>query len=340
PDRGQLIAAMRRLSGRTQRYPSLAYGRFADIYKMVSGGQELCYKVIRVYQKTKVEHLAKVYAREAILWGQLSHPNILPFYGLLKYRSRIAFVSCWASNGNLEDYLTEHPEANRILLCSDTAAGVEYLHRNDIVHGDLKGLNVLIDGSGRASLGDFGISSVTDPQILRWTSQSTVASTGGTTRWQAPELLVSEDKTKKIRNSKASDVFAWASVCYEIFTGCLPFHEATNHATVVLNTARGDIPTCPPDGDPAWTKHGLNNRIWQLMRDCWHFEPERRPDIATVNFRLSSEKPVDLRSTGEWEKAAMRFRIAQDEALAKDLQPFWEEMESLLSRVVPNISGE
>ncbi|KAG6818338.1 hypothetical protein H0H93_005894, partial [Arthromyces matolae] len=232
-DRPQLIAAMRRLSERTKQYPTsfaligpsptaddepVTYGSFADIYKIVFHGEDTCYKVIRVYQRSQVDHLAKVYAREAILWGQLSHPNILPFYGLVRIRSRrLAFVSRWASNGTLDDYLVAHPDANRLLLCMDTAAGVNYLHDNDIVHGDLKGVsldlisfplqaltlrqvNVLIDSAGRACLGDFGLSSVYDPKILRWTSQSSMASRGGTTRWKAPELVGSEDAIEKAYN--------------------------------------------------------------------------------------------------------------------------------------------
>ncbi|KAG6842644.1 hypothetical protein H0H93_003986, partial [Arthromyces matolae] len=72
-------------------------------------------------------------------------------------------------------------------------------------------VNVLIDSAGRACLGDFGLSSVYDPKVLRWTSQSSMASKGGTTRWKAPELVRSEDTVKKAYNSKASDVYAWAS---------------------------------------------------------------------------------------------------------------------------------
>ncbi|KAG5334226.1 hypothetical protein C0989_003877 [Termitomyces sp. Mn162] len=111
-NRAQLVVAMHRLSSRTNLYPTqfflkgslpplgdepVAAGSFADVYR--------------------VEHMAKVYAREAILWAQLSHPNILPFYGLVQVGSRLAFVSRWATNGNLEDYLTsENPDANNRLL--------------------------------------------------------------------------------------------------------------------------------------------------------------------------------------------------------------------------------
>ncbi|KAG6883423.1 hypothetical protein C0993_006261 [Termitomyces sp. T159_Od127] len=101
-DRNQLIVAMRRLSEQTELYPSrfslncplskpeeepIAWGAFADAY-----------------------------AREVINWGQLSHPNILPFYGLSRLGSRLCLVSRWAKNGNLSAYLQTDPNASRVLL--------------------------------------------------------------------------------------------------------------------------------------------------------------------------------------------------------------------------------
>ncbi|KAG6908999.1 hypothetical protein DXG01_002385 [Tephrocybe rancida] len=153
PDRGQLVVAMRRLSAKTQLYP-LRYlidgpvqlthgypvdsGKFADIYKGEFRGNIACLKVIRTHSVALVQHMAKIYAREAILWGQLSHPNLLPFYGLYTFRSQIALVAPWAANGNLSNCLAQQPKANRVLLCADAAAGVEYLHENGVVHGDIK----------------------------------------------------------------------------------------------------------------------------------------------------------------------------------------------------------
>ncbi|KAG6818518.1 hypothetical protein H0H93_004338 [Arthromyces matolae] len=353
-DRTQLIAAMRRISERTELYPSHFFledavlsiddepvisGGFSDVYKIIFRGEETCFKVIRVYQRSKVEHMAKVYAREAILWAQLSHPNILPFFGLAKFRSRLSFVTRWAQNGSLTEYLVHNPKAIRILLCRDTAAGVDYLHKNDIVHGDLKGANVLINSSGRASLGDFGLSSVTDSQIIKWTNQSTMASKGGTTRWQAPELLESEDEVEKVYNSKASDVFAWAGVCYEIFTGRLPYHEASLPHTLMQMITRGDTPTRPSQDDIAWVDHGLTETLWNLLMDCWKYHPEDRPDMPTVLSRLELEdkpfdpRPVEHANFGN-EKAAMHFRNEHYKKEAVDLQ-FWEGFEEVLRGVVP-----
>ena len=71
-----------------------------------------------------------------------------------------------------------------------------------------------MDPSGRACIADFGLSAINDPQIAHWTSQS-VGRKGGSTRWQAPEL-VDPERDEVVPNSKESDVYAWSCVCYEV----------------------------------------------------------------------------------------------------------------------------
>jgi serine/threonine protein kinase len=61
----------------------------------------------------------KDFSREAVLWRQLSHPNLLPFYGVYHFkedRNRVCMVSPWMENGNVKGYLEGNPDANRISL--------------------------------------------------------------------------------------------------------------------------------------------------------------------------------------------------------------------------------
>lgn len=58
----------------------------------------------------------QIFAKEAILWGQLHHPNILPFYGIYyldENRKQICLVSPWMTNGNLSMFLKKNPLAAR-----------------------------------------------------------------------------------------------------------------------------------------------------------------------------------------------------------------------------------
>ncbi|KAF8063442.1 kinase-like domain-containing protein [Lyophyllum atratum] len=170
--RRKLIVATQRLSAGSSLYPvcyelkdvvrgdqfPVTAGGLADIYKGTLYGQDVCIKAIRVYERDQVEHILKRFSKEAILWGQLSHPNTLPVYGLYRLQTRICIVSPWMEAGDITKYLKSRPEAARLPLASlaiDVAQGLSYLHSNAIIHGDLKGPNILIDDEGRARPSGF-----------------------------------------------------------------------------------------------------------------------------------------------------------------------------------------
>ncbi len=68
----------------------------------------------------------QAFHHEAILWSQLSHPNILPLYGMYFLddgHSQLCLVSPWMEKGNIRDYLLNLPErddsATQLRLVSD-----------------------------------------------------------------------------------------------------------------------------------------------------------------------------------------------------------------------------
>ncbi|KAF8991733.1 kinase-like domain-containing protein [Cyathus striatus] len=177
----------------------------------------MCLKVLKAYHNSNINKLLNAYKKEAILWSQLSHPNLLPFYGvhhLGDELGRICLVSPWMDNGNIKVYLEHFPDVNRLYLLREIACGISYLHDKNIniVHGDLKGANILVTSSGRPCLGDFGLSSMMDSEALKWTSLQSTKTTGGTTRWQAPELF--DPLVDHALPTKESDVYAFGCVCY------------------------------------------------------------------------------------------------------------------------------
>ncbi|KAG6913754.1 hypothetical protein DXG01_004517, partial [Tephrocybe rancida] len=287
------------------------------------------------------------FAKEYILWSQLSHPNVLPFYGLHDFhRGQISLVSPWAENGSLKEFLGQESRGttiDRILLCwqvSRHSHGCQIPARKRGRPWDIKSVNVVVDGAGRAYLVDFGLSNIDDPQIAYWTSQSLVASQGGTVRWRAPELYPDESDPEAeeiiVTNTKMSDVYAWGCLGYEIFTGRLPFHNARLSTTVVAKVMKGQVPSRPLDGDPAWLIHGFNESIWELMERCWAFDPLVRPITATIVSSLKLERPAtfkDPRPPPQWPAgSATRFRNSQNLGRASHAHT-WEDLEAILLRV-------
>ncbi|KAK7037704.1 hypothetical protein VNI00_010930 [Paramarasmius palmivorus] len=176
-------------------------------------------------------------------------------------------------NGNLVDFLRAQPRksVDRIRLMHDIASGLSYLHRSNIVHGDLKGANVLITRSHRACIADFGLSRVSDSLVPQVTT--TADQTGGSARWSAPEIHNGQSSTKK------SDIYSCGCLFYEVVTGLPPFHNITRDIAIVMAVLRGKRPSRPESID-------VPDRLWALLENCWDAEPTARPTVDGILKRL------------------------------------------------------
>jgi serine/threonine protein kinase len=158
----------------------------------------------------------------------------------------------------------------RLLLATDAAFGMEYLHEKNIVHFDLKCENLLVNMRDPqrpiCKVGDLGLSKV---------KQQTMVSGGirGTLPWMAPELL---NSTSNMVTEKV-DVFSFGIVMWELLTGEEPYanlHYGAIIGGIVNNTLRPKVPTwC----DPSWKL---------LMERCWASEPVDRPGFTDIASNL------------------------------------------------------
>ncbi|KAG5641562.1 hypothetical protein DXG03_004775 [Asterophora parasitica] len=73
---------------------------------------------------------------------------------------RFCVLMPWMKNGNIVEYVKKTPEASQKHLLEQVADGLDFMHQYNVVHGDLKGANVLIDDKGNARISDLGQSSI------------------------------------------------------------------------------------------------------------------------------------------------------------------------------------
>ncbi|KAF9644326.1 kinase-like protein, partial [Thelephora ganbajun] len=181
-----------------------AQGGFGDVYQGTLDGSEVCIKRVRVYTQDGPQKVTKTFYREAAIWKRLTHPNILHLLGITI--TPLQLVSNWMSGGELRMYIRNNSNADRLGLMCDVAKGLCYLHLRNVIHGDLKGSNILVDDSGHAHIADFGFATVT--QNLD-SIPSISLQRGLTLRWTAPEVLNGG------KYSKEADIFSFSMVMLE-----------------------------------------------------------------------------------------------------------------------------
>jgi len=160
------VKALLELSRASGRYPEclvlggvemgefpVASGSYGDVYRGRWQNTDVAVKVMKVYQRSDLDKLLKVlfnrwwftdsakpnlqaFSSEAVLWRQLSHPNILPFYGIYRLdRSiqRLCLMAPWMENGNVVEFLRENPETYCVHLVSLMRAGIPDTYCIDII---------------------------------------------------------------------------------------------------------------------------------------------------------------------------------------------------------------
>ncbi|KAJ7226918.1 kinase-like domain-containing protein [Mycena pura] len=206
------------VNGRDE-HPSFG-GGFGDIYRALCGDWRVALKRMRYFIRgSDLRRIRLKFCREALVWKDLHHPNILPFLGIDRdsFPSSLCMVSPWMEHGTVTNYLKTHGYENVDKLLHETAQGLEYLHSRNIVHGDLRGANILITQDWSACLTDFGLSIFSDATSTMSTNRR------GSLYWMASELLDPDSFGLKFVRTPATDVYAFGCVCFELYTDRPPF---------------------------------------------------------------------------------------------------------------------
>ncbi len=250
---------------------TLISGRYELAERLGSGGMSSVYKATdRVLERTVAvkilaEHLSDDdkfvarFRREALAVAKLIHPNIVQVYDtgvdegrhyiVMEYVEGRSGAQLLQARGRLE------PET-AVEIGTQACAGLDYAHRQGIIHRDVKPGNLMVIG-GPAARRSSGATAhdpptgemtvkLTDFGIARAAEQSRLTQVGsvvGTAAYLAPEQARGEEATP------ASDVYALGVVIYQLLTGRLPW-EGTTLAELALRR-ESERPLPPSSYDPA-----------------------------------------------------------------------------------------
>ena len=170
--------------------------------------------------KDKMKEMVAALDQEIDTMQHLDHDNIVQYLGCERKEYSISIFLEYIAGGSVGSCLRKHGKFEESVVSSltrQTLAGLAYLHREGILHRDLKADNILLDIDGTCKISDFGISKKTDNIY----GNDVTNSMQGSVFWMAPEVIQSQGQGY----SAKVDVWSLGCVVLEMFAGRRPWSK-------------------------------------------------------------------------------------------------------------------
>ena len=195
-------------------------GGMADVY-LAWDQQRSARMAVKVLRRdlSRNASVIDLFRHEAEILRKLEHPNIVRSYEFGCDREVNFIVMDWVEGGNLAQ-LIQHRQKSFFLseviqILEPICSALQFAHRSQIYHCDVKPANIMLHEDGRVLLTDFGIAR------LAGTGDGV---DGGTPPYMAPEQF--ESKPVDAR----TDVYALGVTIYEMLAGKLPFRGDSSYS--------------------------------------------------------------------------------------------------------------
>jgi mitogen-activated protein kinase kinase kinase len=189
----------------------------------------------------------------------LDHPNIVQYLGCERKEYSISIFLEYISGGSVGSCLRKHGKFEECVVSSltrQTLGGLAYLHREGILHRDLKADNILLDLDGTCKISDFGISKKTDNIY----GNDITNSMQGSVFWMAPEVIRSQGQGY----SAKVDIWSLGCVVLEMFAGRRPWSKEEAIGAIYKLGSLSQAPPIPEDVSRVIGVEGLS-----FMYDCF-----------------------------------------------------------------------
>lgn len=197
---------------------------------------------------------------EAVVTGDLDHPNIVPIYDVASNDEGALFYSMKKVQGTpWMKVIGEKSQHENIEILMRVADAVAFAHDRGVVHRDLKPENVMLGEFGEILVMDWGLAQPTQ-HFRKGASIAQTNSMGGTPAYMAPEMATGPIE----RITHLSDIYLLGAMLYEIVTGHPP-HTGQNAMKCLMAAARNKIVPTDKKGE-----------LVEIALKSLHTEPEQR----------------------------------------------------------------
>lgn len=248
-----------------EKLKSIGRGAYGTVYlcRRISDGSLFIIKQIPVEEMSKEERQAAM--NEVKVLSMLKHPNIIAYSDSFFQEKALMIVMEYAQGGTMYNFIEEREgklldEEEIIRLFVQIALALNHVHKQNILHRDLKTQNILLNKTRKVvKIGDFGISKILS-------SKSKANSVIGTPCYISPELCEGKPYNQK------SDIWALGCVLYELATLKKAF-EASNLPALVLKIMKGNF-------NPISERYSEDFK--NLILSMLQIDPAKRPTLPQI----------------------------------------------------------
>ena len=251
-------------------------GAFGVVYKGMYCGVPVAIKELREELEGKEGKSFRIEGKEMKL---LRHPFICEYVGYMEnpYRIVTRLYPRDLSTALAELDASGKPVLTRedkFRIAYQLAAALLYLHKNGILHRDVKLDNILLDEDNNVKLADFGLSMYAPGLVYD------AGTAPGSPLYIAPEV-----HSRDVFDAKC-EVYTYGLMLYEIFTGRIAFDGATEDEIPERQKVPDPLPITKAD----WSNNdndGLPPReFWDFAKKCWSYDPKDRPSMEEVVTKI------------------------------------------------------
>merc|ERR1719183_1144908 len=249
---------------------------------------------VKILEKERIVDVADVQrvAREIHILKLLQHPHVIQLYEIIETPRQLYLIMEYCSGGELFDHIVASGRVREREACrffQQIIAGVEQIHRVNVVHRDLKPENLLLDDNRNIKIVDFGLSNTfQDGQLLKTAC--------GSPCYAAPEMIAGQRYVPSLCDLWSSGVILFALVC-----GYLPF-EDQNTAALYRKILNADYQA------PKFISESVRDLITRLLTT----DPEQRYTVPRVRAHPWYRQISEASSRGDGERGE---RLLEEDVL-------------------------
>ncbi|XP_073490383.1 mitogen-activated protein kinase kinase kinase 19 [Aquarana catesbeiana] len=252
----------------------LGRGAYGTVYKgLTSQGELIAAKQVTLHASDSdvAEKEYKKLQEEVDLLKTLKHDNIVGYLGTCLQDNIVTIFMEYVPGGSMANILRDFGPLQEAVISKFTnhiLQGIAYLHKNRVVHRDIKGNNVMLMPNGVIKLIDFGCAKRLNGLSMNSSRREMLKSMHGTPYWMAPEVISESGHGEK------SDIWSIGCTVFEMATGKPPLaHMNRLAAMFYIAGHKGFMPTLPDH---------FSKKARDFVNLCLIREQEERPSAEQL----------------------------------------------------------